>query len=41
MYEADTRYIDQMGFMFLAAIQPTLEREVVRLLMYVPCVSYI
>ena len=28
MYEADVKYIKQMGYMFLSAIQPTLQKEV-------------
>ena len=30
MYEADPNFLQQMGFMFLAAIQPILEQEVIR-----------
>lgn len=28
MFDADVKYIKQMGYMFLSAIQPTLEKEV-------------
>lgn len=29
MYDAEPQYLNQMGFMFLAAIQPILEKEVI------------
>jgi len=28
MYEAEPKYIDQMGYMFLSSIKPILEKEV-------------
>lgn len=35
MFDADVKYIKQMGYMFLSAIQPTLEKEVGITLKYV------